>query len=717
MAALVSEYTLEFFTLLNARGKKELIEWCMKEGLIASSYECPKCNEQMGLNERKSVVLDGFEWRCQKKEFEKMDPNKILWPALKYSNRFLLKVMKNRHYFSLGRSMRKYSTENAETEEITIKEKFQMTRPTVTQWKRPPFMKDFFRGKFDVELLAFPEILDKEQVIELEDNVKILNGFMAQKVNSEEIDKIGGIPEDVLQELKDMGLFGRTLPAKYGGLHLTHSASTRLNEVLGLNLSIGCTLAAHEFFAAQAILQFGSEAQKSQYLPRMASGDLIGALCCSEMGSGSDLLSMSTTAKKSPDGNFVLSGTKSWVTNAGMAGLFIVFAKTQNELDPKEHDISAFIVEKNSKDLKVTLHDKLCLRGVQTGVVQFEEVVVPGSNLIGKLGQGFQIYLKSLESFRIAMSSLTIGTLKAFLDSVTNHIIHCERLNKSLADYQLVRTRLSRISSMLYGMESASYFTAAILDSTVNPDVALESAAIKLFNSEGALYCLRELMEALGSSSLLPGCQLEKYHRDVLGLSMFDGPNDIARLYLSLSGFKYVGDTALEFVKKLRNPFFFPLTMMKLQFIRFKHRQGYIKYNQDLAGHIHPSLVEWGNKLERYLLHFEDAVNDLLAEHGKDIVDAQIDPRKLSYIATEFYVWSAVLSRCSRSYCLGMRNCHHELRLAEAFCFDSYYRFGPHFDAIALGITKNNERNHLFQGEQIVDCQGYFLEHPLKHNY
>ncbi|GFU45903.1 complex I assembly factor ACAD9, mitochondrial [Nephila pilipes] len=592
-----------------------------------------------------------------------------------------------------------------------------MTRPTVVQWKRPPFMKDFFRGKFDVELMAFPEILDKEQVAELENYVKNLNNFMCQKVNSQEIDKSGVIPEDVLQELKDMGLFGRIIPAKYGGLNLTHSASTRLNEVLGLDLSVACTLAAHEFFAAEAILHFGSETMKSLYLPKMASGELIGALCCSEMESGSDLLSMSTFAKESANGDFVLNGTKSWVTNAGIAGLFIVFAKTQSQINPHQQDVSAFLVEKNSKGLNVTLHDKICLRGLQTGIVHFEDVVVPRTNLIGNLNQGFQIFLKSLESFRIALSSLTIGTLKTFLDSVTNHIIHCERLDKSLADYQLVRTRLSRISSRIYGMESASYFTAAILDSTLNPDVALESTALKIFNSEGTLYCLRELMEALGSASLLPGSQLEKYHREALGLSMFAGPNDMARLYLCLTGCKYVGDKAQEEVMKMRNPFFYPLYIMKLQLNRFKLRQGYIKYNQDIAGHIHPSLVEWGNKLEELLLHFENYVNNALAEHGKDIVHTQIDPHKLACIATEFYICSAVLSRCSRSYCLGMNNCHHELRLAGAFCQDSYKRLGLLFDDLTDGINKNNERSHLFQGEQIVDCQGYFLEHPLKHNF
>ncbi|GIY54439.1 complex I assembly factor ACAD9, mitochondrial [Caerostris darwini] len=400
---------------------------------------------------------------------------------------------------------------------------------------------------------------------------------------------------------------------------------------------------------------------------------------------------MSTTAKKTPDGNFIIDGTKSWVTNAGIAGLFIVYTKTPGIMDPRETEITAFLVEKNTKGVSVTLHDKLCLRGAQTGIVRFDNVFVPSSNLIGNVGQGFEIYLKSLESFRVAMYSCTFGAMKSFLDSATELIIHRERLDRSLADFPLVRRRLSKICTRIYSMESASYFTAAILDSTEKPDVALESAALKIFNSTGTLYCLQQLIEAVGSSSLMPGSHLLKFYRDALGLAMFDSPNDITLQYLGLQGCKYAGNKEVENIKKLRNPFYYPSHIMKENIRQLRIRWGLLKFEQDIAGHIHPSLVQ--------------------------VVDAQIDPRKLANIATELYVWSAVLSRCSRSYCWGHRNCHHELRLAGAFCHDSYKKIGLNFNDIALGMAKNNERSHLFGGEQVLDCRGYFPEHPLKHNY
>ncbi|GBM54705.1 Acyl-CoA dehydrogenase family member 9, mitochondrial [Araneus ventricosus] len=646
-----------------------------------------------------------------------MESSKILWPALKYSNRYLLKFLKHRHCGSLSSVWRNYSSEHAQTQEVISREKIQLSKPSIVKWKRPPFLKDIFLGKLDVELLAFPEILAKEQVTELEDIVKILNDFMIRRVNSQEIDRNAVIPEDVLQELKEMGLFGRIIPEKYGGLGLSYTASTRLNEVLGLDWSIASTLATHEFFAAEALLHFGSETQKSHYLPKMASGEIVGAYCAAELESGSDLLSMSTVAKSSGEGHFLLSGRKSWVSNAGLAGLFIVFAKTDGTMDPKHTDISAFLVDRNSKGVTVTMHDKVCLRGLQTGMVHFDDVVVTPLNILGGLGQGFNVYLKSLESFRFAMNSFTFGALKSLLDSVTEHIIHCERLEKSLADYQLVRMRLSRITNMIYGMETASYFTAAILDSTEKPDITLESTALKIFNSEATLYCLRELMDALGSSSLMPGSHFEKFHRDAIGLTMFDSPNDVARLYLGLQGCKHVGDHQLEKIRKLRNPFFYPFDIMKEHIRQLRIRWDLVKYDQDIAGHVHPSLVEWGNKLEKCLQNFEGAPAKILSDHGKKVVETQLDPRKLADIAKELYVWAAVLSRCSRSYCLGMKNSHHELRLAGAFCYDAFLRLAQDMDAIAIGIARNNERNHLVQGEQIVDCRGYFPEHPLKHNF
>ncbi|XP_035222717.1 complex I assembly factor ACAD9, mitochondrial-like isoform X1 [Stegodyphus dumicola] len=613
--------------------------------------------------------------------------------------------------------LRSYSTQNVQAEELVPKEKISLIKPSIKKVKRPPFVKNMFFGNFDTDLLNFPLVLDNEQLAEVENVVKNVNTLYAEKVNSVQIDRDKALPYGLLQDLKDMGLFGRMIPAKYGGLDLSYTACTRLNEVLGLDYSVYTTLAAHEFFAAQAILHFGSEEQKQKYLPLLASGKLIAAVCCSEVGSGSDLLSISTVAKMNTNGNFILTGSKCWVTNAELADIFIVFGKTPNLTDPNECQLSAFIVDKKSEGVHVSSHDKVCLRGTQTGIVTFDEVLVPGSNLIGSLGMGFKIYLKMLESLRLSLNTFTFGTLKSVLDSITQRIIHTDRIEKSLGDVQMIRRRLSKINAMIYAMESVSYFTAALIDTTENPDIELECAITKVFNSEGTLYCLRELMSALGSSSLMKEHQLERLYRDAQGLAVFDGPNDVVRLFIGLTGLKIVGAKKFEVVMIFRNRFFHPWDTLKQLIRHWRILKNMYKFDIDIAGHIHPSLVEWGNNLETALQKFEVAVEKVLSEHGVKVVETQIDPTKLANIAIELYVMTAVLSRCSRSYVDGLRNCHHEMRIAYAFCHDACVRTKKTIEDIYQGVTWNNELNHILLGEQVIDCKGYFPEHPLKHNF
>ncbi|XP_042911751.1 complex I assembly factor ACAD9, mitochondrial isoform X1 [Parasteatoda tepidariorum] len=645
-----------------------------------------------------------------------MEPSmKYLWPVLKQTKSAFKGCKK--FNFAPAISSLKYSTASAHAEELVTQEKIHVSKPSITKWKRPPFLKNFFLGKFDTELLAFPEILDKEQVTELEKSVQNLSDIMKSKVNSVEIDESCSLSESLLQELKDLGLFGRMIPSKYGGLDLSYTACTRLNEALGLDWSLFSTIAAHEFLATEAILKFGSEAQKSRYFPKLASGELIAAFCCSESNSGCDLSSISTTVEKVSEDSYLINGTKTWVTNAGRAGVFIVFAKSENPVDPDLNTISAFIVDGNSDGIKVSRQHKTCLKGLDTGIVQFQGVVVPASNLIGSDGDGFSVYLKSLESFRIAQNTFTFGTLKALLDAITERVIHTERLGESMADKQLIRRRLSKISSILYAMESVSYFTAALLDSTENPDVELESAALKLFNSKGTLYCVREMMELIGTSCLTGDMQLERFFRDALGLAHFDMPNDITKLFLSMNGFKVAGATLGQEVMESRNTFFFPKRAVSGFIRRWKVSKGLYKYSQDIAGHIHPSLVTCGNRFEEKLQEFQLCVESILIHHGQKVILTQLDPWRLADAAADLYAFAAVLSRCSRSYCLGMKNSHQELLLAGAFCHDIIDKLTENMGAIVLGVNENNEANHLNIGSEIVDCKGYFAEHPLKHNF
>lgn len=628
---------------------------------------------------------------------------------------YKLKVLRNAAC-SLHLS-KKYSTQEHVVDELVVKEKIQITKPTVTKWKRPPFVKDFFFGRFDTELLAFPEILDNELIVEVEKYVKDLNKLYAQKVNSIQIDETGKIPGDILEDLKSLGLFGRMMPQKYGGLDLSYTACTRLNEVIGLDWSIYSLLTAHEFLASRVILLFGSEEQKNKYLPLLASGKLIAAFCAAEFESGCDMISTAATATLNTDGNYCINGTKCWVSNADIADVFIVFAKTPNPVDPEHDHMSVFIVDKNSNDIFINPLEKTCLRGLNTSIVNFKEVIVPKKNRIGGEGEGYTMYYKIMEGFKIAMNSFTFGTLKVLLDSVTERIINSERIEQSIGDFELVRQRLSRIACMIYAMESIAYFTSAILDSSENPDVQLESSILKIFNSEGTLYCVRELMNVIGSTSLMKETQLERFHRDGLGLQMFDGPNDVAKLFIGLMGCKIVGEKKSDDIIKGRNRFFFPVNTIKLEIRKFRLFTRKVKYDQDLAGHIHPSLTMWGNSLEEKLQKFQVAVEEVLTDHGKKVLQTQIDPKKLAEAAVYLYAMSAVLSRASRSYCIGLKNSTHEVELAEAFCLDADQMIYKALNDIFIGIFKNNEGTHLSVGEQVIDCRGYFPEHPLKHNF
>ncbi|XP_054707040.1 complex I assembly factor ACAD9, mitochondrial-like isoform X2 [Uloborus diversus] len=644
-----------------------------------------------------------------------MDVGKIFFSTLRQSR---ISSYGSRLRGSLGVNfVKNCAAQHSRAEEAVVgREKIQLSRPSVVKWKRPPFMKCLFVNKYDVELCAFPEILTKEQLAEVEDSVKSINLLYAEKVNSHEIDETQTIPDSILQDLRELGLFGRMIPTKYGGLDLTHTACTRINEVLGLDWSLYASITAHEFMATQMLLLYGSEEQKQKYLPLLASGKKIAAFCCSEFKSGNDLLSISTTADNVPEG-FRLSGTKSWVTNAENADLFIVFAKMQGHMDPKSREISVLVVERDSEGIEVVPLEKTCLRGCKTGVVTFKEVLVPSGNIIGTLGRGYEMYLKVMENFRFMLNSFTFGTLKLLLDSVTEHVIHTERLGKSLADVQLVRTKLTKISSVIYAMESVSYFTAAICDSTENPDIALEMAAMKVFNSENTLYCLRELMDVVGSSSFTKRLQLERLYRDAQGLAMFDGSNDIARLYIGLSGCKFVGSEKAQEVLKFRNRFFFPTDHFKDIIRRMRIKMNRARFEHDIAGHVHPSLVIPANNLESRLQRFELAVEEVLSDHGAKVVETQIEPKKLANAAIEFYVQAAVLARISRSYCIGLKNTTHEMLLASIFCHDSDLRIVLELNDILVGMAKNSEGPALLLSEQVIDTKGYFPEHPLRHNY
>lgn len=611
-----------------------------------------------------------------------------------------------------------FSTAPEEQKEISVRQKIELRKSSVKKVKRQPYVKNFFCGIIDTDLMAFPEILDKLLVKDIEHSVQSINELYRNKVDSHKIRMDGKIPEDVLSEIKEMGLFGRLIPSEYGGLNLNYTSMLRLNEALSLDWSVFTTLAAHEFLAAQVLLVAGNAQQKVKYLPALATGKCIGAVCWSEPESGVDLNSICTTAFPAKLGKTVsVCGTKHWVTNGNIADLFIVFVKMPQKHDVKEEAVSVLLIDRNLEGVTVsTENNKNGLQGAGTSIVHFQNVEVPCENFIGEIGDGAKILLKAMEVCHLGMASFTFGALKELVGLATEHIINTVRFEKPVMSSQLIRQRLAKVATTIYAIESSAYFTAGLLDSTEDPDCGLECAVLKVLNCEGTLFCLRELIKIFGSSSLLSGHILQRYYQDAQVLESFEGPNDLARLFIALVGLHYVGQRKAEFVEKNRNPLFFPIDVFKTMWRQTRVMKNKVSYSQDVAGHLHRSLVVHGNHLEECVQKLEVLVEHVLTQHGKAVVYHQLDPITLANVVIDLYAMSAVLARSSRSYCNGMQNSEAEIRMAFAFCNEAYPRICRNYQNLVKGVNENNNEQFLRIAEKLIDWRGYYPEHPLKYN-
>lgn len=257
------------------------------------------------------------------------------------------------------------------------------------------FAKELFLGKIKKkEVFPFPEV-SQDELNEVNQFLGPVEKFFTEEVDSRKIDQEGKIPDETLEKLKSLGLFGLQVPEEYGGLGLSNTMYSRLGEIISMDGSITVTLAAHQAIGLKGIILAGTEEQKAKYLPKLASGEHIAAFCLTEPASGSDAASVQSRATLSEDKkHYILNGSKVWITNGGLANIFTVFAKTEVvDSDGSVKDkITAFIVERDFGGVtNGKPEDKLGIRGSNTCEVHFENTKVPVENILGEVGGGFKV--------------------------------------------------------------------------------------------------------------------------------------------------------------------------------------------------------------------------------------------------------------------------------------------------------------------------------------
>ncbi|XP_062250614.1 complex I assembly factor ACAD9, mitochondrial [Platichthys flesus] len=589
-----------------------------------------------------------------------------------------------------------------------------------THCRKLAYAKDLFLGQVNkAEVFPYPEI-GNEELEELKQFVAPVERFFSEQVDSAKIDHEAKIPQETLDGLKELGLFGIMIPEEYGGLGLSNTMYARLAEITSLDGSIAVTLAAHQAIGLKGILIAGSEAQKQKYLPTLATGEKVAAFCLTEPGSGSDAASIQTRATLSEDGkHYLINGSKIWISNGGMAEIMTVFARTEVTVDGVKKDkISAFIVERAFGGITSGKpEDKLGIRGSNTCEVSFDNVPVPVENVIGEIGGGFKIAMNILNSGRFSMGSSSAGMIKKLIELSSEYAATRKQFNKSLSDFGMIQEKFALMALSAFVMESMAYLTAGMMDRPGLPDCSIEAAMVKVFSSEGGWICVSEALQVLGGLGYTKNYPYERYVRDCRILPIFEGTNEILRMYIALTGMQYAGKIMTGKIKEMKKG----NIGLALGMVGKKLRSSFGS-SVDLGltgkdGMVHPSMAESGKKLEQNVSLFGSTVEGLLYRYGKTIVDEQLILKRVADVLINLYAMTAVLSRASRSISIGLRNHDHEVLLANTFCSDAFFKNNYMMAQLQKHSPENNDANIKKIAKAVLDNRGYICTHPLERTY
>jgi alkylation response protein AidB-like acyl-CoA dehydrogenase len=337
-------------------------------------------------------------------------------------------------------------------------------------------------------------------------------------------------PLEIVKQLGKMGFLGMIIPEQYGGSQAGNLALVlALEEVNRVCASTGVTMSVHNSLVASPIVHWASEELKREYLPRMATGEILGAYALSEPGSGSDAAGLVTSAVR--DGNdFVLNGTKNFITTGAEADIVIVMART----DPshKTRGITAFIVEKDTKGYHVGKKEqKLGLRASSTVQLVFEDARVPARKVLGEVGGGFKIAMHTLDGGRIGIAAQAVGIAQACLDASVKYAEEREAFDQQIGKFQAVQWKIANMATRIEAARLLVYNAARLKDE--GKPHGKEAAMAKLFASETANEAAREAVQIHGGAGYLEDFPVERYFRDARITEIYEGTSEIQRIVIA----------------------------------------------------------------------------------------------------------------------------------------------------------------------------------------
>ena len=365
--------------------------------------------------------------------------------------------------------------------------------------------------------------------------VNMVRDFVRREVNpiADRYDNEDIYPHELVEPMREMGLFGITIPEEYGGMGLDHTTFAMIFEELSKGwMSVSGIIGTHHVLA-HVVANGGTEEQKQRFLPRMASGDIRGGLGLTEPDAGSDVQGIRTTAVKDGE-EYVLNGSKMFITNAENGNAFAVLAKTDTEAEPAYRGISCFVVEKPSTGFSVGRHlDKLGYRGIESCELVFQDCSVGADNLVGEVeGRGFRQVMGALETGRINVAARAVGVADAALDAAIRYAQQRKTFGVPIAEHQAIQLMLADMATKVQAARLLTYDAAAKKDAG-QERIDLEAGMAKLYASEICQQVSLDAMRIHGGYGFIKDFPVERYYRDAPLMIIGEGTNEIQKLVIA----------------------------------------------------------------------------------------------------------------------------------------------------------------------------------------
>jgi alkylation response protein AidB-like acyl-CoA dehydrogenase len=581
-----------------------------------------------------------------------------------------------------------------------------------SEWSGPSFVRELFLGRFRLDLIhPHPVHEDADEAARARSFFVKLRVFL-ERIDSDMIDRTGEIPEDYVQDLREMGAFGIKIPLEYGGLGLSYTSYTRaIAMVTSKDGSLAALLSAHQSIGLpQPLKLFGTAEQKRRFYPRLAKG-AISAFALTEVDAGSDPANMRTSATPSADGtHWTLNGEKLWCTNGTRAELLVVMARTPDlpSEGKRKKQITAFIVEANAPGVEVVHRCRFMgLKAIENGVIRFTNVRVPSENILWGEGKGLKLALVTLNTGRLTLPASCAGGGKAMLEIARTWAKERVQWGQPIGKHEAVAQKLALMAANTYAMESVAELAVGLAERG-HYDIRLEAAIAKLWNTETGWHIMDETLQIRGgrgyetADSLRgrgePPIAVERAMRDFRINLIFEGSSEIMRLFIAREAVDHhfkvafaLVDKGATFRQKLgalaRMAKFYPVWYTARWFGRGVIPITYHEFGS-LAKHL-----RWAERATR---HLGRTLFHAMARYGAKLERRQMVLFRAVDIGADLFAMTAA---CVRARMLAKQGNREATELADLFCREARLRIALNFKRF---YGKNDARMYKVAGRVLA---------------